>query len=55
MNMRFFAGEKVWKNQKYPLSWLIERFMPMPGWTQEAVDKLKEREKKDFPDFYSKV
>lgn len=42
--MRFFAGEKVWEDQKYPLSWLIEKFMPMPGWTQEAVDALKERE-----------
>ena len=29
--MRFFAGEKLIKDQKYPLSWLIEKFMPMPG------------------------
>jgi len=42
--MRFFAGEKVWPDQKYPLSHLIERFMPMPGWTPEAVGELKQRE-----------
>jgi len=45
MNMRFFAGEKVWQDQKYPLSWLIDQFMPMPGWSDEEVEKLKEREK----------
>jgi len=44
-NMRFFAGEKMWKNQIHPLSWLIERLMPIPGWTQEEVDRLKERER----------
>lgn len=42
--MRFFAGERVWHKQRYPLSSLIERFMPMPGWTAEAVDGLKRRE-----------
>lgn len=42
--MRFFAGEKVWEDQKHPLSFLIEKFMPMPGWTEEAVAALKERE-----------
>jgi hypothetical protein len=42
--MRFFTGEKVWHDQKYPLSHLIERFMPMPGWTPEALEELKARE-----------
>lgn len=46
--MRYFAGEKVWHKQKYPLSYLIEKFMPMPGWTDEAVAELKEREKKHW-------
>jgi glycosyltransferase involved in cell wall biosynthesis len=44
MAMRFFAGERVWEDQKYPLSYLIEKFMPMPGWTQEEINKLKKRE-----------
>ena len=34
----------LWKNkynkQIYPLSWLIEKFMPVKGWTQEDLDKL---------------
>ncbi len=41
---RFFKGEKVWEDQKYPLSWLLERFMPMPEWTDEDIIKLKSRE-----------
>jgi hypothetical protein len=27
--------------QIYPLSWLIEKFWPVPGWTQEQLDALK--------------
>lgn len=46
--MRYFAGEKVWHKQKYPLSYLIEQFMPMPGWTDEALAELKEREKQHW-------
>lgn len=29
-----------WPKQKKPLKWLVERFMPVPGWTQEELDKL---------------
>ena len=42
--MRAFAGEMIWHKQQKPLSWLIEQFMPMPGWTLEAIDALKMRE-----------
>ncbi len=28
------------KNQKYPVSWLVKKFWPVPGWTQEDLDKL---------------
>lgn len=28
-------------NQKYPLSWLIEKFWPVPGWTEEDLKKIK--------------
>lgn len=34
----------LWKgqipNQKYPLSWLIERFMPVPSWTKEDIKNI---------------
>jgi len=30
-----------WDKAIHPLSWLLERFMPVPGWTQEDIDKLK--------------
>lgn len=45
MAMKFFAGEKVWKDQKKPLSYLIEQFMPLPEWDEEKLNKLKERER----------
>jgi glycosyltransferase involved in cell wall biosynthesis len=36
--------DMFWKNkydkQIYPLRWLVERFMPVKGWTQEYLDKL---------------
>lgn len=35
-----------WPKQIYPLSWLIERFAPIPGWTEEDIKKLKEDEQK---------
>jgi len=30
-----------WTKQKYPLSWLIEKFWPVSGWTEEDLNKLK--------------
>jgi hypothetical protein len=40
--------DAIWKgklpHQKHPVSWLIERFWPVPGWSQEQLDKLKESE-----------
>lgn len=38
----FFNGK--FKQQKYPVSWLVEKFMPVPGWNEEALKKLKEKE-----------
>lgn len=37
-------GKKA-KGQKYPVSWLIEKFSPVPGWSQEKISELKAREK----------
>ena len=34
-----------WPNQVYPLSWLLEKFWPIPSWEQKDLDKQKEREK----------
>jgi len=28
------------KNQKYPVSWLVKKFWPVPGWTQNDLDLL---------------
>lgn len=42
----FFFGGKF-KQQIYPVSWLVERFMPVPGWTPESLQKLKEKEKNE--------
>ena len=35
--------------QKYPLSWLVEKFAPVPGWSAEDIVGLKEQEKKNAP------
>ena len=34
----------AWPKQIYPLSWLIEKFAPVPGWTDESLKKLKEKD-----------
>lgn len=38
----FFDGD--WPLQKHPLSWLVEKFWPVYGWTQQDLDNLKSRE-----------
>lgn len=30
-----------WPKQIYPLSWLLQKFWPVKGWTQDDLDKLK--------------
>lgn len=37
---------KGFKHQIHPTSWLIEKFYPVRGWTDEDIQKLKEMEKK---------
>lgn len=29
-----------WRKQKYPLSWLVKKFWPVPGWTEEDLKKI---------------
>lgn len=31
--------------QIHPVSWLVEKFWPVPGWTQEQLDELKQHER----------
>jgi hypothetical protein len=33
-----------WPKAIYPLSWLVERFAPVPGWTPEKIAELKSME-----------
>ena len=33
-----------WPLQKYPLSWLLEKFWPVPGWTDTQLVELKKGE-----------
>lgn len=36
-----FLGNR-WDKQKLPISWLVEKFWPIPGWSDEDLRKLKE-------------
>ena len=42
MAREIFFGNKL-PNQKYQISWLLEKFWPIPGWTQEQLDDLKKQ------------
>jgi len=45
--------ENVWRqimggrlvNQKYPVSWLVEKFWPVPGWSDKDLKELKRKER----------
>jgi glycosyltransferase involved in cell wall biosynthesis len=39
---KWMKYKAAWDKQTKPLSWLIERFMPVPTWDQQKIDKLKE-------------
>lgn len=34
-----------WLQQKYPLSWLVEKFWPVPGWSDKDLAELKKADK----------
>ena len=44
-NVRDLFWENKWDKMIHPVSWLVERFMPIPGWTQKDLDELKIKEK----------
>jgi glycosyltransferase involved in cell wall biosynthesis len=33
--------DNLWPKQTKPLSWLLEKFWPIPGWTEEQLIKMK--------------
>jgi hypothetical protein len=35
-----------WKKAVHPLSWLIEKFSPIPTWDEKEIELLKKEEKK---------
>lgn len=39
----FFNGD--FKQQIHPVSWLLEKFAPVPGWDATKIQALKDREK----------
>ena len=41
---KFMKFGKAWDKQTKPLSWLIEKFMPIPTWDEEKLKLLKETE-----------
>lgn len=43
----FFEG--AWPKQVRPLSWLVEKFWPVPGWSEADLEGQKEREKRTLP------
>lgn len=38
----FWFGNK-WKEAKYDLAWLIERFMPVPNWNKELIETVRRK------------
>lgn len=40
-----FFGNR-WPQQIHPMSWLVEKFWPVPGWSDKAFDDLKKEDKR---------
>ena len=43
-NVKNLLWNKKFDKQIHPVSWLVERFMPVPGWTENDLQKLKQSE-----------
>lgn len=52
-NAKKIAGNKLkennWPNQIHPSSWLLEKFWPVKGWTEQDLASLKKGEKEFSP------
>jgi len=42
----FFTNGK-WDKQIHPVSWLVRRFSPVTGWSEEDIKKLEKQEELD--------
>ena len=40
-SVRELFFDNKWEKQILPLSWLLEKFWPVPGWTEEMREKIK--------------
>lgn len=45
LSRQLFMGNR-WEGAKHPFSWLLEKFWPIPGWTEEDLAAQKAREHK---------
>jgi glycosyltransferase involved in cell wall biosynthesis len=43
-NVKNLLWSGKWEKQQRPLSWLLERFWPVPGWTDVDLNNLKQTE-----------
>lgn len=41
-NIKKLFWESKWDEQIKPVSWLVEKFWPVPGWSEEDLNKIKE-------------
>jgi hypothetical protein len=39
-----FFNNKI-EGQVRPMSWLVKKFLPLPGWSDEDIKRLEESEK----------
>ncbi len=39
-----FFFNTTWSKQVHPVSWALEKFWPVPGWTEETLNELKKKE-----------
>lgn len=39
--------DKSWAKQIHPMSWLVEKFWPVPGWDEKSLAELKDKEKQN--------
>ena len=44
--VRDLFWKNKWPKQTKPLSWLVEKFWPVRGWSQQDLDKIKEKKLK---------
>jgi hypothetical protein len=46
--LRKFFWENQWNLQVRPSSWLVDRFLPIAGWTDEAIEEIRKEGEKFY-------